>query len=162
MIFPWFLLKKLNSMIFPYLEFLLSFFKVFHDISSPWAPWPSLYQNQCWFFYWLDLKCVSNTPHDKMVQLSKIGKKILWCFSTLDYCCKVRLSSWKSQVHNVTVSVFSKYKILEHRLLMHCFLHSQTCFCWTRGAPAIKGSKMWMISEAAFNIFNTCDISMCQ
>ena len=127
-----------------------------NGLSTKTLPKPKL------FFYWLDLKWVSNTPHDKMVQLSKIGKKILWCFSTLDYCCKVRLSSWKSQVHNVTVSVLSKYKILQHRLQMHCFLHSQTCFCWTRGAPAIKGSKMWMISEAAFNIFNTCDISMCQ
>ena len=25
-------------MIFPYLEFFSAFFKVFHDISSPWAP----------------------------------------------------------------------------------------------------------------------------
>ena len=38
MIFPWFSLKKSNSMIFPYLEFFFAFFKVFHDISSPWAP----------------------------------------------------------------------------------------------------------------------------
>ena len=28
-------------MIFPYLEFFFVFFKVFHDISSPWAPWPN-------------------------------------------------------------------------------------------------------------------------
>ena len=38
MIFPWFSLKKWNSMIFPYLEFFFAFFQVFHDISSPWAP----------------------------------------------------------------------------------------------------------------------------
>ena len=38
MIFPWFSLKKWNSMIFPYLELFFAFFKVFHDISSPWAP----------------------------------------------------------------------------------------------------------------------------
>ena len=42
-------------MIFPYLEFLFAFFKVFHDISSPWAP---CFEPTIWQVVWPILRGV--------------------------------------------------------------------------------------------------------